>query len=271
MAETRLSTFQGIVMYQREHKERDLLVKILTREFGKKMFFVKNGKSKKNRLTAELQPLMQATYEGTINFNGLSFIDDVKAIHLARSFMEDIELNAYGTYLLGLIDSAFVDNQPLTTWFDLAQLGLEKIEHGFDPQGIANYFELALLPAFGLEMNWSQCAICGRSDLPLDFSDQYHGVLCQNHFQVDDQRWQIDPKAMLVLSKFSQISLNQLGSLKLKAKTKQEMARLMNHIYDDQVGIHLKSKTFIQQLDNWQDRLGRRQTSTLEKGKQNDD
>ncbi|MCZ9311352.1 DNA repair protein RecO [Weissella koreensis] len=266
MVETRLSTFHGIVMYQREHKERDLLVKILTREFGKKMFFVKNGKSKKNRLTAELQPLMQATYEGTINYSGLSFIDDVKATRLARIFMNDIELNAYGTYILGLIDSAFVDNKNLVKWFDLAQLGLEKLEQGFEPQGIANYFELALLPSFGLEMTWNKCVICGRSDLPLDFSDQYSGVLCQNHFKADEQRWHIDPRAMLILSKLSQTPLKQLGSLKLKAETKQEMARLMNHIYDDQVGVHLKSKSFIQQLENWQGRLQTRQVPPLEKG-----
>ena len=70
---------------------------------------------------------------------------------------------------------------------------------------------------------------------------------------------------MLILSKLSQTPLNQLGSLKLKAETKQEMARLMNHIYDDQVGVHLKSKSFIQQLENWQGRLQTRQVPPLEK------
>ncbi|MCM0582332.1 DNA repair protein RecO [Weissella diestrammenae] len=255
MVDKREITFDGIVMYQREHKERDLLVKILTRNSGKKMFFIKNGKSKSNRIAAELQPLTQATYEGILNQSGLSFVDDVKAVHFYRSLVNDIEKNAYATYILGLIDSAFVDNQPITLWFDRVQQGLEKIADEFDAQGIANYFEIALLPAFGLSITWQHCVVCGRSDLPMDFSEKMQGTICQNHFGVDANRMQVDSRAILVLSKLAQISLSQLGSLELKETTKKEMARVLDRIYDEQVGVHLKSKTFIQQLGAWQSRL----------------
>ncbi|MFL1695227.1 DNA repair protein RecO [Weissella kandleri] len=261
MADQQLTTFQGIVMYQREHKERDLLVKILTREAGKKMFFVKNGKSRRNRFSAELQPLTQATYEGTLNQHGLSFITDIKAQQAQPEFMADIELNAYGVYILGLIDSAFVDNQPLSAWYDLATLGLEKLKQGASRQGIANYFELALLPAFGVQMVFDHCVICGRRDLPLDFSDHYHGAICQNHFDQDLERWHINPRAMLILGRLATVPLKQIGTLRLKPDTTAEMARLMNHIYDDQVGVHLKSKSFIQKLNLWQARLSERPSS----------
>ena len=37
---------QGLVLYSRNYKEKDKLVKIFTESFGKRMFFVKNfGKS----------------------------------------------------------------------------------------------------------------------------------------------------------------------------------------------------------------------------------
>ncbi|MDR3241505.1 MAG: DNA repair protein RecO [Lactobacillaceae bacterium] len=257
MVDKRIMTFEGIVMYQREHKERDLLVKILTREAGKKMFFIKNGKSKRNRIAAELQPLTHATYEGTLNQTGLSFVDDVKAARLPRKLMADIELNAYATYILGLIDSAFVDDQPIENWFDLAVLALTKLEENFDAQGLANYFELALLPAFGFDLTWGKCVVCGRSDLPMDFSEELQGTICQNHFANDEYRLNADPRAILILSKLNATSLTQLGSLSLKSETKQEMARVMDKIYDDHVGIHLRSKSFIKQLDEWQDRLKR--------------
>lgn len=76
--------FQGIVMYQRAHKEKDLMVKILTREYGKRMFYIRHGKSKRYQYAADMQPLTMATYEGTINRTGLSFINDVKQSKLPR-------------------------------------------------------------------------------------------------------------------------------------------------------------------------------------------
>ncbi|MDR3189748.1 MAG: DNA repair protein RecO [Lactobacillaceae bacterium] len=255
MVEKRIMTFDGIVMYQRPHKERDLLVKILTRQGGKRMFFIKNGKSKRNQLAAELQPLTIATYEGTLNQNGLSFIDDVKTAHVSRIMMEDVVLNAYATYILGLIDSAFVDNQPVEQWFDWAKLAIEKMESGFDPQGLANYFEIKLLPAFGLNPTFGACAICGRRDLPLDFSERFNGTICQLHWSRDDQRMQANPKAVRILAKLSELNLEQLSSLSLKEETKADMTRIMDKIYDEQVGLHLRSKSFIQQLSSWQSKL----------------
>ncbi|MBC6499330.1 DNA repair protein RecO C-terminal domain-containing protein [Weissella confusa] len=64
----------------------------------------------------------------------------------------------------------------------LAKLALEKLEEGLDPQGLANYFEVQLLPAFGLNPTWGECAVCGRRDLPLDFSEKLNGTICQIHW-----------------------------------------------------------------------------------------
>ena len=39
----------------------------------------------------------------------------------------DVEKNAYMTYILGLIDAAFVDNQPIEKWFNYGQAGAGKV------------------------------------------------------------------------------------------------------------------------------------------------
>ena len=105
--------FEAIVMYQRDHKEKDLMVKMLTKTAGKRMFYIKNGKSKRYQFAADVQPMTIATFEGTLNQTGLSFINSVKESHHSRELMMDVEKNAYMTYILGLIDAAFVDNQPI--------------------------------------------------------------------------------------------------------------------------------------------------------------
>ncbi|MEY4664200.1 DNA repair protein RecO [Weissella cibaria] len=250
--------FDAIVMYQQDRKEKDLMVKMLTKQGGKRMFYIKNGKSKRYQFAADVQPLTVATFEGTLNPTGLSFINAVKESHQSRELMMDVTKNAYMTYILGLIDAAFVDNQPIGKWYEWARLAIEKIESGLDPQGIANFFEIKLLPAFGLEPTWGECVVCGRRDLPLDFSEKLNGTLCQLHWEQDEQRMNANPRSVRVLSQLNKIDLKQLGSLSLKEETKHDMARVMDKIYDDQVGVHLRAKSFIQQLDGWSQRLAQR-------------
>lgn len=248
--------FDSLVMYQRSHKERDLLVKMLTKQYGKRMFYIRNAKSKRYPYAADLQPLTQATYEGVIHQTGLSFINDVKASHLPAIFLQDVELNAYMTYILGLIDAAFVDNQPLPFWYEQALQAEEKMVSGFDAQGLANFFEVKLLTDFGVQPIWDACVVCGRQTGPLDFSMVYSGALCEQHWALDEHRFHLSAKVLPVIARFAQLkSLQQLNSLSLSRPTKVGMQQVLDALYDDQVGIQLKAKRFLQQLHEWDRRL----------------
>lgn len=252
--------FQAIPMYQRDYKERDLIVKILTRTAGKRMFYIKNGKSRRYPFAAEIQPLTIGEYEGKINRSGFSFINDVKKAKLPQQLMLDVERNAYATYILGLIDAAFVDNQPIEKWYDWVEKAITELnEHPeFDAQGLANYFEVQLLPIFGFAVTWDECVICGRRDLPLDFSESYQGTLCQLHWEKDPNRFQANGKSIKILQQFAKIDLRQLHSLTLKDTTKADMTRILDKLYDDQLGLHLRSKSFIRQLNTWSNRIVKR-------------
>ncbi|MCW0952745.1 DNA repair protein RecO [Weissella ceti] len=247
--------FDAIVMYQRPHKEHDLMVKMLTREHGKRMFYIRHGKSKRYAYAADVLPFTIGQYEGTINATGLSFMNDVKQSHVARVFLEDVNKSAYMTYIMGLVDAAFVDNQPLTNWYDEVALAIEKMETGLSPMALANYFELKLLPAFGVHVDWERCVICEGTTPQMDFSMTLGGLLCAKHFGQDEHRMHIAPKALYILKQFSQVHLKQMHSLSVKTMTLQEMSRVLDAIYDDQVGVQLKAKSFIKQLQSWDQRL----------------
>ena len=61
---------RGIVLYNREFREDDKLVKIFTEKSGKRMFFVKHAG--KSRLNPMLQPQVTADMLLKINDDGLS-------------------------------------------------------------------------------------------------------------------------------------------------------------------------------------------------------
>ena len=90
---------RGIVLYHRDYREDDKLVKIFTEQAGKLMFFVKHAN--RSRLNAMIQPLTLADMYLKINDDGLSYIED---IHEVQSF-QGINQDLFSSFLRNLYTS----------------------------------------------------------------------------------------------------------------------------------------------------------------------
>ena len=100
---------RGLVLYTKNYREKDKLVKIFTESFGKRMFFVKNFA--RSKYASSLQNFTAASLMGTINDEGFSFLDDVSDAVTYKHISEDIFLNAHASYIISLADAAIPDNQ----------------------------------------------------------------------------------------------------------------------------------------------------------------
>lgn len=253
---SRITTdFRGIIMFRRDYRERDLLVKILTDKIGPAMFFVKGAKKRGFRLAADILPFTHGEYIGSLTDNGLSFINTASDTSQYRSIASDISKNAYATYILALVDSAFQDGQGIGGWFNQVAAALDLINSGLDEQVIANVIETQLLVRFGVAPTWDRCVICGRDDLPLDFSEQYGGILCRNHWHLDERRLHLDQRTVYYLQRFSTLNLQKLNSIKINSTTKRRLQFVLDSLYDNEVGLNLKSKKFIRQMGQWEEKL----------------
>ena len=253
---SRITTdFRGIIMFRRDYRERDLLVKILTDKIGPAMFFVKGAKKRGFRLAADILPFTHGEYIGSLTDNGLSFINTASDTSQYRSIASDISKNAYATYILALVDSAFQDGQGIRGWFNQVAAALDLINSGLDEQVIANVIETQLLVRFGVAPTWDRCVICGRDDLPLDFSEQYGGMLCRNHWHLDERRLHLDQRTVYYLQRFSTLNLQKLNSIKINSTTKRRLQFVLDSLYDNEVGLNLKSKKFIRQMGQWEEKL----------------
>ena len=253
---SRITTdFRGIIMFRRDYRERDLLVKILTDKIGPAMFFVKGAKKRGFRLAADILPFTHGEYIGSLTDNGLSFINTASDTSQYRSIASDISKNAYATYILALVDSAFQDGQGIGGWFNQVAAALDLINSGLDEQVIANVIETQLLVRFGVAPTWDRCVICGRDDLPLDFSEQYGGMLCRNHWHLDERRLHLDQRTVYYLQRFSTLNLQKLNSIKINSTTKRRLQFVLDSLYDNEVDLNLKSKKFIRQMGQLEEKL----------------
>lgn len=259
---------KGIVLFTKDYKEKDKLVKIFTESAGKLMFFVKGAHRKNNPLTPAIMPYTQAVYLGKFNQEGLSFLNAVKDIQPFLKIQQDIFAAAYATYLLALTDAAIEDRVYDPNLFTFLQQALNLLDEGKDLEIITNIFEIQILQRFGVLFNWDQCQICGRTQGKFDFSPKYHGLLCERHFFEDKNRYQADPIAIHFIRQFSQISYQNIQSISLKEETKKQIQKVIDQLYEEYVGIHLKSKKFIEQMNEWGNVL--KPTNEKEKNEEKD-
>ncbi|KRK59605.1 DNA repair protein RecO [Limosilactobacillus antri] len=248
--------FRGIIIYRRDYRERDLLIKILTDRIGPAMFYVRDAKKRGFRLAGDLLPFTHGSYIGSLADNGLSFINAASETHQYRHIAGDLSKNAYATYILALADHAFADGQPLGGWFDQVAAALALIDHGQDEQVVTNVIETQLLTVFGVAPTWDRCVICGRADRPLDFSEQYGGMLCSQHWYLDSRRFHLDRRTGYYLQQFAQLNLQRVNNININPVTKMRLQMVLDTIYDDQVGLRLRSKRFIQQMHRLEQKMG---------------
>lgn len=240
---------RGLVLYNRNFREDDKLVKIFTEVAGKRMFFVKHAN--RSKLTAGIQALTVADYSLKLNEEGLSYIDDVHQIKTFKKIHEDIFQLAYASYIVSLADACMQDGIADAALFAFLEKTLDLMEAGLDMEVLTNIFEIQLLNRFGVSLNFHECVFCHRVGLPFDYSYQYSGVLCPQHYHEDQRRPHLDPNLLYLLGQFQSISFTDLETISIKAEMKQKLRLFIDQLYEEYVGIHLKSKKFIDDLNKW--------------------
>ena len=215
---------RGLVLFNRNYRENDKLVKIFTEQAGKRMFFVRGGGS--GKLSAVIQPLTIAEFMMTVNDEGLSFIEDYSQAESFKEITSDIFKLSYATYLAALTDAAIADGVADAQLFAFLEKTLELMEEGLD-------------------------VFCHRVGLPFDFSYKFSGLLCPNHYAEDERRSHLDPNVPYLLDRFQGRSFEELRSISVKDDMKRKLRHFIDDLYDNYVGIHLKSKKFIDNLNSW--------------------
>lgn len=246
---------KGIILFTKDYKEKDKLVKIFTESYGKLMFFVKGAHRKNNPITPAILPFTQAIYIGEFKDQGLSFLNSSKEVKPFLTIQQDIFINAYATYLLNLVDVAIEDRVYDPNLFHFVEQALTLLNEGKDAEIITNIFEIQLLNRFGVSPNWSHCSVCGETNGKFDYSSKYSGVLCEQHWLSDNHRYHADPKAIHFIRLFASISYDNVQNITLKTETKTLIRKTIDELYDEYVGIYLKSKKFIDQMKQWEDVL----------------
>lgn len=243
-----LKEVQGIIFKRRKYKDTDLIVKIMTKNNGIISLIVKGAMRSKSKLNAATLNFSYGTYVIYTSGHGLSSLRTYKEVKQLDGIYDDLIKNAYTSFILDLIDHAFVEYQPIGKYYDLADFAIHKINKGVDPEIITQIVQMQLLTAFGVQPELRHCLICKKERGVFDYSIKLGGVICSDHFNDVQSRLYLKPKQTALLRTMGLVPIERLGKISLQSETKLATRKAIDRIYGETIDLNLKTKKFLDEM-----------------------
>ncbi|CAM3811056.1 DNA repair protein RecO [Mesobacillus zeae] len=249
-----LEKCEGIVIRTTDYGETNKIVTLYTREWGKVGVMARGAKKPNSRLSAVTQ-LFTYGYFLVQRGSGLGTLQQGDMVSSMRSIREDIFLTAYASYIAELTDKSTDEKKPNPFLFELLYQTLQYVNEEYDPEILANIYEMKMLNVLGLYPVLDKCVNCGNREGVFAFSIREGGLLCHQCLGIDPYHFKISSGAVKLLRLFYMLDLSRLGNISVKEETKAELKKVITAYYEEYSGLHLKTKRFLNQMGGLKGKL----------------
>ncbi|HWJ79840.1 MAG TPA: DNA repair protein RecO, partial [Niallia sp.] len=170
-----------------------------------------------------------------------------------RSLKEDLFLTAYASYIVELTDKCTEEKKPNPFHFELLYQTLNYMNEGYDKEILTNIYEMKMLNVLGLYPILDHCAFCGATEGHFSFSMRENGLICHRCIEKDPYHYKLSQVTVKLLRVFYHLDIKRLGNISVKDVTKKELSMIIDAYYEENSGLYLKSKKFIQSMKNFGD------------------
>ncbi|KMK75958.1 DNA repair protein RecO [Alkalihalobacillus pseudalcaliphilus] len=243
-----LQKVEGIVIRSSDYGETNKIVTLFTKELGKIGVMARGAKKPKSRVASISQLFIHGQYL-IQKSQGLSTLSQGEIINTYKSIRHDLFLAAYGSYMIELLDRLTDEKEKNPSLFNLIQQMLFYLDEGVDPEVLLSIYEMKMLDQAGAKPQIDACTSCSQPNIPVAFSIKEAGFLCEKCRHLDEYAFMINEKTAKLLRLFYYMDMERLGVISLKETTKKEIRTIISTYYDEYVGIALKSKRFLNQLE----------------------
>ena len=174
---------KGVVIRQTKYSESDRILTIFTKDKGKIQAIAKGARKPKSKLISSTETFC---YSEFILYKGKSLynINQGDVINSFYSLREDIYKLSYATYILELIDSSLLEEEPNDILFELLVKTLKILsETKGDYKKLLLAFQIKYISFIGYKPQLNQCVNCGN-DLTnnIKFNIIQGGTVCERCF-----------------------------------------------------------------------------------------
>ena len=200
----------------------------------------------KSPLRALTMPITYAKFYIYYKEDKLSTLKDIDLIDSFNNIKQDIMLIAYTNYLTELTNQVakqdFEENL-----YEIYINALIKINNGLDPLVVTNIVELKYLTYLGISLNLDSCATCGNVKNIVTLDGDVGGFVCKDCYRNEKI---VSPKTIKLLRMYNYVDIKNISTISVDDHAKLEINYFLNRYYERYTGLYLKSKKFLENLNN---------------------
>jgi len=246
---------EGIVIRSIDYGEGNKIITLLTPAYGKQGIVVRGAKKLKSRYG----PMAQLFTYGDYSYykaGTLGTLNSGEIIEPYRELREGLEGPAYAAYAAELTDRAINDDEAAAYLFHQLKACQTALAQGKDPEVVLRVYEMKVVGAAGYAPVLDECVNCGRRDAAFRFSSNAGGALCGSCRHRDPAAVDLDPAVWKLLRLFAAMDMRRLGNVTVRDSFKKQLRLTLRKWMDTHLGLNLKSRHFLDQLEKYSDVLG---------------
>lgn len=247
-----LDKVEGIIIRTTNYGETNKILTIYSREIGKVTLMARGAKKPRSRFASSSQLFIYGSFVYQRS-KGIGTLNQADIIDSFREIRSDLMLTAYAANMVELLDKLTEDHESNPYLYEILYQLLHHLDEGEDGEVLLRIFETKMLSFSGSTPTLHQCSRCGNSELPFMFSLKFGGSLCRRCLTEDPYHIKVSPSAMKLLRLFQQLNPTRIGHISVKEETKKELKEVLEMYYQEFVGVYLKSKRFLDQMEQFSD------------------
>lgn len=248
-----MGTFKarGIVLKENIINDKDKVLIVLLKDYGKFSVWAKNSRNSKSKLISGTSIFSYSDFIIFDNGKNLS-LNQVDLIENFYSITEDLAPLAYGTYFLELIDKSVQEATPVN---DIMLLLLKSLlilskSKTIPSRLIAKIFEIKFLQLNGYMPIVNKCSYCSKNiEKEHNLFFGIMGAICENCKDKETKIIKINSSVIYTLNYILLADIDNLYKFNISDELLNVISRISRKLLDEHLYIKLKSKEFIDEIE----------------------
>ncbi|TDM13112.1 DNA repair protein RecO [Macrococcus lamae] len=243
-----LNKVNGIVIRRVEYGDSHLIVTFLA-EHGRKIPVMARNAKKSKKFGYALDLFYENLFIFS-QFKGMGTLNSVDTLNSHYNIRSDIFKLTYAQYIAELIDKALEEDDESKFIYRLLKFGLDHIAEGADPAVIGIIVSLKCMPLYGYQPNFDYCPVDDSTDRSqfTGYSMSLNGVMTKRAMAEDERTLPMSNKSLYFLYLLNNLPLDKFSSVSISEDVVKEMESLIFQLYDEFIGVSLKSRRILEQL-----------------------
>jgi len=247
VSRVRLYRVTSILIRQRNLREADRIVTLLTRERGKLSAVAKGVRRPRSKLAGGLQLFSHARVQLAAG-RSLEVVTQIEPVDTFYHLREDVARFNHACYASEMVDVLIEEQHADSRIFDLLLATLGGLDQGGDPSTLVRGFELKLLTRLGYGPELDTCVSCGASinAARAGFSPAQGGVVCSRCLRAQGAA-PLPPAALQAMRELLRLPPQELAKRRLSKPVRERLNPLLRAFVDYRLDRPLKSAAFLSQ------------------------